>query len=223
MIGKGRSKNLWQGVQTSNFFSPLHMFLMLRGQGVRCLASLHCFYKVSKYQMKGVHNHPFMTAFSVFKHLSVVDPGEAPLYVYTKLRPEGLKKKLGGDPLPPTPLPYPWVWMTGLDLPLPILLASIWGDPWTLSLDLPLTDYLAMNPPNSTQTSNVNLTETELVICSGFAVRVPVFLVRPRHKCLPSFCFQTHGQLPLHIEQAHVPQVYSRNHRDGSMIFMVFL
>ena len=107
MIGKGRSKNLWQGVQTSNFFSPLHMFLMLRGQGVRCLASLHCFYKVSKYQMKGVHNHPFMTAFSVLKHSSVVDPGEAPPYVYTKPRPEGLKKKIGGRPPPPPSPPLP--------------------------------------------------------------------------------------------------------------------
>ena len=187
MIGKGRSKNLWQGVQTSNFFSPLHMFLMLCGQGVRCLASLHCFYEVSKYQMKGVHNHPFMTAFSVLKHLSVVDPGEAPLYVYTKLRSEGLKKKNWGE-TPPPPLLYPRVWMNRLDLPLLILLASIWGDPWTLSLDMLLIDYLVMNLPNSTQTSNVKLTETELVICPGFTVRVPVFLVRPRHKCLPSFC-----------------------------------
>ena len=46
-----------------------------------------------------------MTAFSVLKYLSVVDPGEAPLYVYTKPRPEGLKKKIGGDPPPPPPLP----------------------------------------------------------------------------------------------------------------------
>ena len=84
----------------------------------------------------------------------------------------GLKgwKKIGGETPSPPPVRYPWVWMTRLDMPLPILLASIWGDPWTLSLDLPLTDYLAMNPPNSTQTSNVNLTETELVICPGFAV-----------------------------------------------------
>ena len=197
---------------------------MLHGQGVRCLASLHCFYKVSKYQMKGVHNHPFMTAFSVLKDLSVVDPGEAPPYVYTKLRPEGLKKKIGGDPPPPSLTPgsgwLGWIchclfyWLQfGVSL----------GYPWTLSLDLPLIDYLAMNLPNSTQTSNVNLTETELVVCPGFAVRVPVFLVRPRHKCLPSFCFQTHGQFPLHIEQAHVPQVYSGNHRECGMIFMVFL
>ena len=111
-----------------------------------------------------------MTAFSVLKHLSVVDPGEAPPLCLHQTEAWRAEKKLGGDPLPPTPLPYPWVWMTGLDLPLPILLASIRGDPWTLSLDLPLTDYLAMNPPNSTQTSNVNLTETELVVCLGFAV-----------------------------------------------------
>ena len=45
-----------------------------------------------------------MTAFSVLKHLSVVDPGEAPPYVYTKLRSEGLKTKIGGRP-PPPPLP----------------------------------------------------------------------------------------------------------------------
>ena len=164
-----------------------------------------------------------MTAFSVLKYLSVVDPGEAPRLCLHQTEAWRAEKKNWGETPSPPPLPYPCVWMTGLDLPLPILLASIWGDPWTLSLDLPLTDYLAMNPPNSTQTSNVNLTETELVVCLGFSVRVPVFLVRPRHKCLPSFCFQTHGQLPLHIEQAHVPQVYSRNHREGSMIFMVFL
>ena len=126
-----------------------------------------------------------MTAFSVLKHLSVVDPGEAPPYVYTKLRSEGLKKKIWGRP---PPLLYPRVWMNRLDLPLLILLASIWGDPWTLSLEMLLIDYLVMNLPNSTQTSNVKLTETELVVCPGFAVRVPVFLVRPRHKCLPSFC-----------------------------------
>ena len=164
-----------------------------------------------------------MTAFSVLKYLSVVDPGEAPPLCLHQTEAWRAEKKNWGETPSPPPLPYRCVWMTGLDLPLPILLASIWGDPWTLSLDLPLTDYLAMNPPNSTQTSNVNLTETELVVCLGFAVCVPVFLVRPRHKCLPSFCFQTHGQFPLHIEQAHVPQVYSGNHRECGMIFMVFL
>ena len=45
-----------------------------------------------------------MTAFSVLKHLSVVDPGEASPYVYTKLRSEGLKKKNWGE-TPPPPLP----------------------------------------------------------------------------------------------------------------------
>ena len=33
----------------------------------------------------------------------MVDPGEAPPYVYTKLRSEGLKKKIGGRPPPPLP------------------------------------------------------------------------------------------------------------------------
>ena len=66
-----------------------------------------------------------MTAFSVLKHLSVVDPGEAPPYVYTKLRSEGLKKNWGGDPLPPScPLPlglddqagYATAYSTGFNL-----------------------------------------------------------------------------------------------------------
>ena len=54
--------------------------------------------------MKGVHNHPFMTAFSVLKHLSVVDPGEAPLMFTPNWGLKGWKKKFGGDP-PPPPLP----------------------------------------------------------------------------------------------------------------------
>ena len=161
-----------------------------------------------------------MTAFSVLKSTyQWWIQGRPPLMFTPNWGLKGWKKKFGGDP----PLLYPRVWMNRLDLPLLILLASIWGDPWTLSLEMLLIDYLVMNLSNSTQTSNVKLTETELVVCPGFAVRVPVFLVRPRHKCLPSFCFQTHGQFPLHIEQAHVPQVYSRNHRQCSMILMVFL
>ena len=192
---------------------------MLRGQGVRCLASLHCFIKYQSIRWREytiIHD----SIFSFKALISGGSRGGPPLCLHQTEVWRAEKKNLGETP---HPLLYPRVWMNRLDLPLLILLASIWGDPWTLSLEMLLIDYLVMNLPNSTQTSNVKLTETELVVCPGFAVRVPVFLVRPRHKCLPSFCFQTHGQFPLHIEQAHVPQVYSRNHREGSMIFMVFL
>ena len=139
-----------------------------------------------------------MKVVSVFSTYQGRGPGGLPPpYVYTKLRPEGLKKNfLGTPPPPPPPLsqglddrasPYQKISICYCLFSI----ASIRGIPGPFPLDLPLTDYLAMNLPNSTETSNVNLTGTELIVCPGFTI--PVFLVRPRHKCLPSFCFQTHG------------------------------
>ena len=150
-------KSLARGPNVHLFVTPSHVFNASWSRG-DAFGKPSLFYKVSKYQMKGVHNHP-MTALSVLKHSSVADPEEGPRwsyprYVYTKLRPEGLKKNFLGKPPPPPPPSsisgsgWPGHPLSeGLDLPLLIRMASIRGNPWTLP-PRSTTDWLLSHEPS---------------------------------------------------------------------------
>ena len=194
---------------------------MLHGQGVRCLASLHCF--IIKYQSIRWREYTIIH-YSIFSFKALISGrsrGGPPLCLHQTEAWRAEKKIWGETRPPPPPLPQ------GLDDRAGSATAYSIGFNLGGSLDhLPrsATDWLPLQWTFPTQPRQVMWSWLKQ---SWSFVRVslyiPVFLVRPRHKCLPSFCFQTHGQLPLHIKQAHVPQVYSRNHREGSMIFMVFL